>query len=82
MNIIRILNSKLNKLKNEILESEYFFEHQQIAYYFTLLQKLTDISQSNFRKFHKKTLQYFCKKINRFHESFKKKKIILLKIKL
>ena len=48
LNIIRILNLKLNKLKNEILESEYSFEHQQIAYYLTLLQKLADILQSNF----------------------------------
>ena len=59
LNIIRILNLKLDKLKSEILKSEYFFEHQQITYYLTLLQKLTDISQSDFRKFHKKTVQYF-----------------------
>ena len=37
LNIIRILNLKLNELKNEILESEYFLEHQQITYYLTLL---------------------------------------------
>ena len=43
LNIIRISNSELDKLKNEILKSEYFFEHQQIAYYLTLLQKLIDI---------------------------------------
>ena len=48
LNIVRILNLKLNKLKNEILEFEYSFEHQQIAYYLTLLQKLIDISQLNF----------------------------------
>ena len=39
--------------------SEYFLKYQQIAYYFTLLQKLIDISQSDFQKFHKKTVQYF-----------------------
>ena len=44
LNIIRISNLKLDKLKNEVLESEYFFEHQQIANYLTSLQKLTDIS--------------------------------------
>ena len=59
LNIVRILNLKLNKLKNEILKSEYSLEHQQITYYFTSLQKSIDISQSNFWKFHKKTMQYF-----------------------
>ena len=59
LNIIRILNSELNKLKSEILESKYFFEHQQIAYYLISLQKLIDISQSDFQKFCKKTVQYF-----------------------
>ena len=59
LNIVRISNLKLDKLKNEILESEYFLEYQQIAYYFTLLQKLIDILQSDFQKFHKKTVQYF-----------------------
>ena len=44
LNIIRILNLKLNELKNKLLESEYFFEHQQITYYLMLLQKLIDIS--------------------------------------
>ena len=52
-------DSKLNELKNEILKSEYFFEHQQIANYLTSLQKLIDISQLNFWKFCKKTVQYF-----------------------
>ena len=56
LNIIRISNLKLNELKNEILKSEYSFKHQQITYYLILLQKLTDILQSDFRKFHKKTL--------------------------
>ena len=59
LNIVRILNSELNELKNEILELKYFLEHQQITYYLTLLQKLTDISQSDFQKFCKKTVQYF-----------------------
>ena len=48
LNIIRILNSKLNELKSEILESEYSFKHQQIAYYLMLLQKLINILQSDF----------------------------------
>ena len=56
LNIVRISNSKLDELKSEILESEYSLKHQQIAYYLTLLQKLTDISQSDFRKFCKKTV--------------------------
>ena len=59
MNIVRISNLKLNELKNEILESEYSLKYQQITYYLTLLQKSADISQSNFWKFHKKTMQYF-----------------------
>ena len=33
LNIIRISNLKLDELKSEILESEYSFKHQQIAYY-------------------------------------------------
>ena len=37
LNIVRILNSELDELKNEILKSEYSFEHQQIAYYLMLL---------------------------------------------
>ena len=59
LNIVRISNLKLDKLKNEILESEYSLEHQQIAYYLMLLQKLIDILQSDFWKFCKKTVQYF-----------------------
>ena len=59
LNIVRILNLKLNELKSEIFESEYFLEYQQITYYLMLLQKLIDISQSDFQKFHKKTVQYF-----------------------
>ena len=59
LNIVRILNSELNELKNEIFKSEYFLEHQQIIYYLTSLQKLIDISQLNFWKFCKKTVQYF-----------------------
>src|SRR5436190_10771753 len=59
LNIIRILNSKLDKLKSEILKSEYSLKHQQIAYYLTLLQKSVDILQSDFWKFCKKTVQYF-----------------------
>ena len=48
LNIVRISNSELNELKNEILESEYFLEHQQITCYLMLLQKLIDILQSDF----------------------------------
>ena len=48
LNIVRISNLKLDKLKNEIFESEYFFKHQQITYYLTSLQKSVDISQLNF----------------------------------
>ena len=59
LNIVRILNLKLNKLKDNVFESEYFFKHQQITYYLMSLQKLTDISQLNFEKFYKKTVQYF-----------------------
>ena len=44
LNIVRISNLKLNELKNKILESEYFLEHQQNTYYLTSLQKLIDIS--------------------------------------
>ena len=62
------MNSKLDELKNEILESEYSLEHQQIAYYFTLLQKLIDISQSDFQKFCKKTVQYFVQDDHLFHQ--------------
>ena len=50
---------EMDKLKNEILESEYSLEYQQIAYYLMLLQKLIDILQLNFQKFCKKTVQYF-----------------------
>ena len=56
LNIVRISNLELDKLKSEILESEYSLKHQQIAYYLTSLQKSTDISQSDFRKFCKKTV--------------------------
>src|SRR5205085_3663342 len=59
LNIIRISNSKLDKLKNKILESEYSFKYQQITYYLMLLQKSVDILQSDFQKFCKKTVQYF-----------------------
>ena len=67
LNIVRISNSELDELKNEILESEYFFEHQQITYYLISLQKLTDILQSDFQKFHKKTVQYFIQDDHLFH---------------
>ena len=68
LNIVRITNSELNELKNEILKSEYSLEHQQIMYYLISLQKSADISQSNFRKFHKKTLQYFIQDDHLFHQ--------------
>ena len=56
LNIVRITNSKLDELKNEVLKSEYFLKYQQITYYLMSLQKSADISQSDFRKFCKKTL--------------------------
>ena len=59
MNIVRISNSELDKLKSEVLELKYSLKHQQIAYYLMLLQKLVDILQSNFQKFCKKAVQYF-----------------------
>ena len=56
LNIVRISNSELDKLKNGILKSEYSLEYQQIAYYLMSLQKSVDISQSDFWKFCKKTV--------------------------
>ena len=68
LNIVRISNSELDELKSEIFESEYSFKHQQITYYLTLLQKLINISQLNFWKFHKKTVQYFVQDDYLFHQ--------------
>ena len=67
LNIIRISNLKLDELKSEVLKSEYSLKHQQITYYLTLLQKLVDILQSDFWKFHKKTMQYFIQDDHLFH---------------
>ena len=58
LNCVRISVSELEEQEDGILETGYSLEHRQIAYYLSMLQKPADVSQSDFKNFRKKALQY------------------------